>query len=154
MTKPRTRSFVSLASALSLALTLGACASGASRHVLNEPTTPAEASAATVVRFDNGAREHVHVYLIGEQREWLLGRVEPGARATLRIPDDALAGNTRSMRLAVVAGQRVTMRAASEARAITLVQPASVIVSQKWTFSQTPTQGQLTALQLGFGGMR
>ena len=34
------------------------------------------------IRFDNDAREHVHVYLIGEKREWLLGRVEPGAMAT------------------------------------------------------------------------
>jgi hypothetical protein len=152
MTTPRTRPLVSLAAALSLTLTLGACASAPSR-VSREVAAPAE-SAAAVVRFDNGAREHVHVYLIGEQREWLLGRVEPGARATLRIPDDALAGDAASMRLAVVAGQRVTMRAASEARAITMVQPAAVLLSQRWTFSQTSTQAHLTALQLGFGRAR
>ena len=152
MSTPRTRSLVALAAALTFTASLGGCVSAPSRHA-QDGLAPAEAAPA-IVRFDNGAREYVHVYLIGEQREWLLGRVEPGARATLRIPDEALAGNTGSMRLAVLSGQRVTMRAASEARAITMVQPATAILSQKWTFSQTPGNAQLTSLQLGFGRAR
>jgi len=27
------------------------------------------------IRFDNGERDYVRVYLVGEKREWLLGRV-------------------------------------------------------------------------------
>jgi hypothetical protein len=149
MTTPRIRTLVSFAAALTVTLTLGACASapaGVARGDL-----AARGEAPSVVRFENGAREAVRVYLIGEQREWMLGRVEPGARATLRIPDDALAGNTQSMRLAVLSGEHVTLRAAGEGdAAISMVQPASVLTSQRWTFSQVPTaSGQLIALKLG-----
>jgi hypothetical protein len=95
------------------------------------------------IRFDNNAGEHVHVYLIGEQREWLLGRVEPGARATLQIPEASLAGSPGFVQLAVLTGKRVTLQAARDARAtFTVAQPASAILSQRWTFAQ----GQLTSL--------
>jgi len=95
----------------------------------------------------------VHVYLVGEKREWLLGRVEPGARATLRIPEDALAGNPRSMQLAVLTGERITLRAAGAARtAISIQQPATQLLAQRWTFSTTLASGQLTSFQLARPG--
>ncbi|MGZ9245669.1 MAG: hypothetical protein ACXW61_07700 [Gemmatirosa sp.] len=95
----------------------------------------------------NDAREHVHVYLVDEQREWLLGRVEPGARANLRIPDASLASSPRFVRLAVLAGERLTQQAASDARtAITIAQPASALVSQRWTYSHTTAKAELTPL--------
>jgi hypothetical protein len=95
-------------------------------------------------RFDNGGREHVHVYLIGEKREWLLGRVEAGAIATLRIPEESLVENASFVRLAVIAGEGVTLQAARNPRArLTLAQPASTILSQHWMFSQ----GNLTSLR-------
>jgi hypothetical protein len=148
MTTPRIRSLVSLAAALTVTLALGGCASAPSRLAW-------DGAAATdvpppAIRFDNGARDYVHVYLVGDKREWLLGRVEPGARAMLRIPEDALAGNPGSMRLAVLAGGRMTLRAASEARAaMTITLPAAEILSQRWTFSQTLASGQVTGLRLG-----
>jgi hypothetical protein len=75
--------------------------------------------------------------------------VAPGARATLRIPEEALAEEGARMRLAVLAGERVTLWAPSEARAaITLAQPAAALRSQRWTFSQAIANGQLTALPL------
>lgn len=49
--------------------------------------------------------------LVGAKCEWLLGRVEPGARKTLRLPDEALADDAGSMQLAVVIGERVTVGA-------------------------------------------
>jgi hypothetical protein len=147
MTTPRVRSLVSFAAALTLTVSLGACA-GPSRLAQESPVPVGGSPLA--VRFDNGARDYVHVYLVGDKREWLLGRVEPGARATLRIPDDALAGNPGSMRLAVLAGGRMSLRVAGETRAaMTLAQPASAILSQRWTFSQSLAQGQLTSLSLG-----
>jgi hypothetical protein len=95
------------------------------------------------IRFDNGAREHVHVYLVGRHRQWLLGRVEPGARATLRIPKAALAGYLGVVQLAVLTGERLTLQAARHSRAtFTVAQPASAILSQRWMFAQ----GQLTSL--------
>jgi hypothetical protein len=150
MSTPRTRSVVSLAAALTLTLSIGGCVAAPSR--LASQGIVASDGAQLAFRFDNEARDNVHVYLIGEKREWLLGRVAPGARATLRIPDDALAENPGFMRVAVLAGQRATLRAAAESRAaISMAQPAAAIVSQRWTFSKTLEKGQLLALGLGRG---
>ena len=150
MTTPRIRSLVSLAAALTITLTLGGCASAPSRHARDESASTDGLPLA--IRFDNDARDYVHVYLVGEQRQWLLARVAPGARATLRIPEEALAEDAGRMRLAVLAGQRVTLWAPDEARAtITLAQPAAALVTQRWTFSQPDATGQLTALLLGRG---
>jgi hypothetical protein len=126
-----------------LTVALGACAGAPQRAALEAPP-PAEAR-PLAIRFDNDAREYVHVYLIGERREWLLGRVEPGAVAMLRIPDASVADNSGLVRLAVITGGRVTLWAARDMRAqLTVAQPASDILSQEWRFAQ----GQLTSLGL------
>jgi hypothetical protein len=144
MITPHTRSLVSFAAALTIAFALAGCAGTPSRSVSGGLAPGLELP--RVIRFDNGARDYVHVYLVGEKREWFLGRVEIGARATLRIPDDALA-DAGPMRLAVLEGQLRTPRAAGEARAATtLRQPIAAIVSQRWTFSQTVASEQLTSL--------
>ena len=73
----------------------------------------------------------MHVYLVDERREWLLGRVEPGSVATLRIPDASLAEGVGSMRLAVTTGERLTLQAALDPRAtFTIAQPAAAILSE------------------------
>ena len=136
----RRRALVSLAAAMAATLALGACFQAAS--VGGGP--PSLDDGRLAFRFDNGGREHVHVYLIGEKREWLLGRVEPGAIATLRIPEESVVENAKFVRLAVIAGERVTHQAARNPRAtLTLAQPTSAILSQRWLFSQ----GSLTSLR-------
>jgi hypothetical protein len=146
MTTPRIRSLVSLAAVLTVTLTLGGCLSAPSRLASDGPA-PAE-GAPLAIRFENDARDYVHVYLIGDQREWLLGRVEPGGRATLRIPEAALSEDAGPMRLAVLVGDRVTLRAAGKPlAAIAIAQPATEILSQRWTFSQMLSTGQLTGLR-------
>jgi len=142
MTTPRIRTLVSLAAALTL--TLPGCTS-----VSAHEATVASDAAPLAFRFDNGAREFVHVYLVGAQREWLLGRVEPGAHGTLRMPAEALAEDAGTMRLAVLTGQRATLRAISEPRAVVTpdAQPAAEILSQRWSFAQTVGRSQLTALR-------
>jgi hypothetical protein len=146
MTTPRIRSLVSLAAALTLALTLGGCASAPARLAADGPA-PGDGP-PLAIRFDNEARDYVHVYLIGDQREWLLGRVEPGGRATLRIPEAVLTENAGPIRLAVLVGERVTLRAAGmPLAAIAIAQPATEILSQRWTFSQMLSTGQLTGLR-------
>ncbi len=143
MTTSRARALVSIVAAMILTLALGACAA-APPHQALDSWTPAEAR-PRAIRFDNDGRDYVHVYLVGERREWLLGRVEPGAVATLRIPAAALAERSGFVRLAVIAGGRTTLRAARDARAqFTIAQPASDILSQQWRFAQ----GQLTSLGL------
>jgi hypothetical protein len=148
MTTIRSRSLVSLAAALTLTVALGGCAGNPTHRALNDPA-PVAAKPATI-RFQNEARQYVHVYLVGQNREWLLGRVEPGARTTLRIPADAMTDDTWQMQLAVVAGGRVTMQVASQPGAqVTIAQSAGQLLAQKWTFSQALTNGQATASLLG-----
>lgn len=148
MTTLRSRLYVSVIAALTVTLVLGGCASTPSRPA-SDAIAPSEGG-QLAFRFDNEARDNVHVYLVGAKREWLLGRVAPGARATLRIPEEALAEDAGFVRLAVLAGQRATLRAAGESRAATSIdQPVAAIVSQRWTFSKTVERGQLMALGLG-----
>lgn len=153
MTTPRTRAVVSLDVATTVfrtaaiamtALTLGACAGASSRPALEAPA-PEDAVEwfPLSIRFDNDVRDYVHVYLIGDGRQWLLGRVEPGAVATLKIPDAALGARLRFVQLAVIEGGRLTPDALHDRRAeLTTLQPAVAILSQQWRFSQ----GELTSL--------
>ena len=134
----RRRTLVSVIATMSIALTVAACSQAAAG---GGPSRRDDIPPA--IRFENDAREHVHVYLIGEKREWVLGRVEPGAIALLRIPEESLAGNPTFVRLVVIAGEGITLQAARHARAApTLAQPVSAILSQRWRFSH----GSLTSL--------
>ena len=141
MTTSCRSAFVSIAATMAFTVALGACVRAPSRPV-PDALLSTDARPLTI-RFDNLARERVDVYLIGATREWLLGRVEPGAIATLRIPEAAVAEGSMFVRLAVLAGERQTFEAARHPRArLTVAQPASAILSQRWSFSQ----GQLTSL--------
>jgi hypothetical protein len=141
MTTTCRRAFVSVAATMTIALALGACVRAPSRSVL--PALSSIETRPLEIRFDNQGREHVHVYLVGAKRQWLLGRVEPGAVAMLRLPEAALADGETCARLAVLTGQGITLQAARDARVLTVAQPASAILSQHWRFAQ----GQLTSLQ-------
>jgi hypothetical protein len=138
MTTPYRRAFVSAAATLIIALALAAC-------VRPLPPRPHDDRALTF-RFDNDGREHVHVYLIGVERQWLLGRVEPGAIATLRIPMEAIEARASFVRLAVLTGERVTLEASRHPRAtLTIAQPVAAVLAQSWRFSE----GSLTSLTNG-----
>jgi len=156
MTTPRTRAAVSLGvtttafrlTAIAMtAFTLGACARAASPPAAQVPS-PVEGVEwfPLSIRFDNDERDYVHVYLIGDGRQWMLGRVEPGAVATLKIPDEAVGARLRFVQLAVIQGGRLTPDAAHDRRAeLTTLQPATALLSQKWRF----TQGEIRSLAAG-----
>ena len=147
MTTPRIRSLVSLV-ALSFAVTIGGCASAPSRVALDAPAPTDELP--RTVRFDNEARDYVHVYLVSARQEWLLGRVAPGARAMLRIPDAALADDAGLLSLAAIPGERVSLRAAREISAATSIgEPAAMMLAQRWTFSTLTATRQLTSQRIG-----
>ena len=141
-------------SAISLAATLalGACARGPA------PTTWGGTAATTgqgaTIRFVNEAETYVDVYLVGETREWWLGRVAPGARTTLRIRDDLLAATAGYLRLAVLAGAQRTAQAARDPRAtLTIAQPGPSLFDQRWTFRQSQvTAPELFGAPVRFGG--
>lgn len=132
MTIERIRARVSRGVVLSAVTWLAACAPGRATRVGAE-TLPVVLS----IRFENEGRERVHVYLVGEQREWLLGGVEPGARATLPVPECSLAGGQGWGRLVVVPGDRLAVRAMSEPRAMTTIaQPIAGLLTREWHLVQ------------------
>jgi hypothetical protein len=120
---------------MTMTLALAACASAPAQPVLGRPISTE--TGLLNIRFDNLSPETVDVYLIGTKREWILGRVAPGAVASLRLPDEALVRGSEMVRLAVLAGEPVTFAAARDPHAvITIAAPASAILLQRWTFSQ------------------
>jgi hypothetical protein len=134
MTTPHTRTIVSLVT-IAASLALGACAGHTAPPARDGAA--AVAARATTIRFDNEGRVPVRVYLIGAQREWSLGRVEQGARATLRIPAESLEETAGLVRLAVIADAPPSAQAALDPRSIfAMAQPMSMILSQRWTYSQ------------------
>ena len=133
--------FVSIAATMTMTLALGACVNATSRRVQDQPISTE--TRLLSIRFDNLSRESVDVYLIGTKREWMLGRVAPGAAASLRLPDEAFAEGSMMMRLAVLAGGHRTFAAARDPLAVlTVAEPASAMLRERWTFSQ----GNLTPL--------
>jgi hypothetical protein len=131
-----TVSAISLAAAFS-ALPLGACARGPAPTTWDG--TAAAAGEQPEIRFENQAQTYVDVYLIGETRQWWLGRVAPGARTTLRIREEALTATTSGyVRLAVLPNASLTMQAARDPRAaFTIAQPGQSLLDQRWTFRST-----------------
>jgi hypothetical protein len=129
-------SALSLATVASSALAVAGCARGPS------PVTWDGASATEdgrlVIRFENESEAHVDVYLVGELRQWWLGRVAPGARVTLRVPEPARASvESGFARLAALADAPVSGRVAADPRAtFTIAQPVSSLLDQRWTFRQ------------------
>lgn len=141
MITPANRSTVSImtfaAAALFAMLALGACASGPAQASWDDDAVSFERPLA--FRFDNQAETYVDVYLITQQHQWRLARVLPGARALLRIPNSALPSITGFVQLAVIAGAPYSLDAAKDPHAtLTVLQPTSELLAQRWTFSHTP----------------
>lgn len=140
MTTSCRRAFVSIA-AMAITLALGACVRAQSRLAPDLLSTDA---GPLTIRFDNLGVQRVDVYLIGAKREWLLGRVEPGGIASLRIPEGAFTDGSKFVRLAVLANEPVTFQVARNPRAkLTIALPPSAVMSQRWGFSQ----GEITSVE-------
>lgn len=141
-------------SAISLAATLalGACAGRPAPTTWDG--TAAIAGQGATIRFVNEAETYVDVYLVGETRQWWLGRVAPGARTTLRIRDEALRATSGYLRLAVLAGAPLTVQAARDPRAtLTIAQPGQSLLDQRWTFRQSQvTSPELFGAPVRLGG--
>ena len=94
------------------------------------------------IPFENEAQDYVDVYLVGEQREWMLGRVLPCARTRLQIPEGALSTDAGWLRLAVLAGTTRTVRAAHDPRAtLTISLPDQV--AQSWPLGDDQVIGRI-----------
>jgi hypothetical protein len=140
MITPRSRAIVSvvtLATIASSALALGACARNPAPAAWDR--TAVLEDKPLVIVFDNQAETYVDVYLVGEIREWRLGRVAPGMRSQLRIPNDAQPDLMSGfVRLAVLAGSPFTAHVARDPRAtFTIPEAASRVLAKEWTFRQS-----------------
>jgi hypothetical protein len=140
MITPATRltvSFLSLVTLFLTTLVLGACARGPS--LVTQGVAMVTPERPLTIAFENEADTHVDVYLIGEKREWWLGRLAPGARATLRIREEALTTERGFVKLAVLADATRSLQAARDPRTtFSLAEPASGLLAQRWTFRKTP----------------
>jgi hypothetical protein len=127
--------------AVLVALGVGACA-GRQHSVTpaeHAESTETSANATGVLQFDNQATVYVDVYLAwaGRQLQWRLGRVLPGMRATLRVPESAIDQTLGFVQLAVIPGSQMSAEAWRDPRAIiAIAQPMSDVLSQRWTFRQ------------------
>jgi hypothetical protein len=122
---------------LLVAFTSAACASttAASRQAGGASGRESSPPARLMVQVENESRERIQVYLVGQTRDWFLGRVEAGTHAMLYVPDRSLTMGT--MRLAVLAGDQLTSQAARDPRAVlSMDQPTGAIVGQRWVFAQ------------------
>src|SRR3954463_5158678 len=142
MTTRRSNIIVSsLVFTLAMTSGLAACAGGpAPVTQAGVRESSAEPDSRVTVRFDNEAEVPVDVYLASGQLQWRLGRVAPGARTMLRIPQAALDPTAAFMRLIVLPGAELSSRAARDPRAVfAIAQPVREIVSQRWTFRDPRT---------------
>ena len=134
------KSLVSIASgvlATLFAAALGPTACAGGPHAPEpEPVT---------IRFDNEATVYVDVYLVSGQFQWKLGRVPPGMRAMLRVPESAIESTMGLMRVAAIPGSLMSAQAERDPRAVfATAQAVSEVLSQRWTFRQP----EAAALQL------
>jgi hypothetical protein len=141
MTTPYRRALVSFMAVTTITLALGACARASSLPIA--PSSSPTNDRPLTIRFDNDGRQYVHVYLVNDRRQWLLGRVEAMSKATLRIPEEVFAESPPRVRLAVISGERPTFLVAKHPRAaLTSSLPASAISSWHWWFAK----GELMSL--------
>ena len=146
MTTPRTHVIVSpvVSVVVSMIVTnvLAACGGGRASLASDDPAAAVANAVSPAIAFDNDAREHVQVYIVSEQRQWYLGRVEAGARRTFRVPDDVVLSSPQRLQLAVMVGQPITPHITGDPRAMfTISQPAARLFSQDWSIAQ----GQLVS---------
>ena len=105
------------------------------------------------MRFDNEATVFVDVYLVSGQFQWRLGRVSPGMRTMLQVPESAIASTMGVVRVAVIPGSPIAAQAERDPRAVfAIAQPVSEVLSQRWTFRQPEAAGlQLEGRRLAPG---
>ena len=105
---------------------------------------------AAVLQFDNQGTVYVDLYLVGAQIQWRLGRVPPGMRQTLNVPESAIDWTTGFVQLVVIPGSQASPEAWRDPRAIVAIrQPVSEVLAQRWTFRQGAGAGlQLQATRL------
>lgn len=131
MTTRRTKSLVSRARGVLATLLVAAFWPAAC--VVPLPPDPQ----AAMMRFDNDATVSVDVYLVSGQFQWRLGRVSPGLRTMLRVPESAIESTMGFVRVTVIPGSQISAQAERDPRAVfAIAQPVSEVLSQRWTFRQ------------------
>jgi hypothetical protein len=147
-------SVICLAGLLVAALGVAAC--GGRQHPVTQPERGENAmtneSRTDTLQFDNLATIYVDVYLacVSRELQWRLGRVLPGMRVRLRVPESVIDQRCGLVQVAVIPGSQMAAEAWLDPQAIiATAQPMSEVLSQRWTFRQptgAPLQLQSTRL--------
>jgi hypothetical protein len=136
---------IGLAALLVAALGVGGCAgrqhpvtqTDGAKSATSSTTAVAAEPRTDILEFDNQATVYVDVYLVGGQRQWRLGRVLPGMRTTLRVPESAVDWTVGFVQLTVIPGSQMSAQAWRDRRAIiAIAEPLTEVLSQRWTFRQ------------------
>lgn len=130
---------------------LGACARLQSSTGSSVGDMAASPDPRPAIRFDNEASVYVDVYLVADQRQWRLGRVMPGGRATFQLPDADIARTSGFVRLAVLANTSTSLDVTRDPKTLfTIAQPETSLVSQGWSYSLTQSSSpQLMSTRIG-----
>jgi hypothetical protein len=149
---------VGLTAAVVAALGVSACAGRQHPVTQTQRTGTAETTAGAVsaqprtdmLQFDNQSTVYVDVYLVGGQLQWRLGRVLPGMRTSLRVPESVADWTGATVQLAVIPGSQLSAQVSRDPRAmLDTAQPLSELLSQRWIFRQPDGAAmQLLAMRL------
>ncbi len=120
---------------------LGGCMLGGCAGRTGAAASRPDVAAPLAVHVDNRSRDYVDIYLIQGPREWHLGRLAPGATASLPLPELPPVGGAGLARLAVLAGTGRSLDASRDARVTSLEQPVAELSRLRWTFVQGQLQG-------------
>lgn len=120
-------------------LALGGCATRSGRP---EAAGGVEAAARPAIRADNEGSDWLDFYLIGDAREWYLGRVAAGAKGWLPLPAEIARSRRGTLQLAVIAGAPRGLRAGRDPRAVLTVQQSlEALLGHRWTFARRQLTG-------------
>jgi hypothetical protein len=123
------------------ALALGGCVTRSGR---SEAARGVAAAARPTLSANNEGSDWLDFYLIGDAREWYLGRVAAGAKARLPLPADFPRERQGTLQLAVIAGAPRGLQVGRDPRAVVTVQQSlPTLLGQHWTFARR----QLTGLR-------
>ena len=108
----------------------------------SEATRGVEAAARPVISASNEGSDWLDFYIIGDAREWYLGRVAAGGKARLPLPADLPRDGQGTLQLAVIAGAPRGVQARRDPRAVvTVQQPLRALLGQHWTFARRQLTG-------------
>ena len=125
--------------ALAASLTGAACVRPRGR-------APGELPPKATITFRNQGSDRVQVYLVGETRDWFIGRLEPRQTAHLAVPRFGFMTASQAVSVAVVPGWSANAQPRREPRTtFSIDELTDDLPGQEWIFVNGRLEGPLHA---------